>query len=648
MTMLYADGDNIAAAVLSALNERDRDVREQVISVAARSADPELLVRAVADHTDAVRRNAALDALARGGARSVPALVRALEDDDPEVVMFAATVLGKTRDREAIPHLIRLLDHEDVNIVQAAIESLGHLRAGAAVPRLAQLLDHDPWLRFGAVHALGEIGDPRAVGALASALDDSDVWELVVSALGKLRSPDAIGHLADALATRADSPQFDVPLRALGDALRRQPRPEALTAIAAWTRLADPADGASVHERLRAIFERAADGASAELELAESAAMIVRALGLRPLYLPLVRAARRPALRPTLQVWAIAAGEAIADALADSIGDGDAGVRALVCRAAGVLRLRSLIDAVAGRVADTDAGVREAAVRALMQLGPDTAVPGLTECLVDPDPLVRTAAQQALAACDPALSSEALLASPRRDDAVVSAMLRVMQARPHGDQLPFLFDCLRHDQPAIRALAVDALAEQAEIDLVGIVTPVLDDPADEVRAATVRVLGRKRAARAIDVLLERLDKGASDFRLVVKTLLAMDGAVIAPRLVEIYLRHPDRDHAPILEALAALRDPAVEPLLFALLADDAIDQRRFAVTALAGYGTAVSRQHLIAAGTDPAPEVRAAVAEALGELRHPDAIAELERLCFDENRAVATAARHRLESLHVD
>ena len=647
MTMLYADGDNIAAAVLSALNERDRDVRERVITMASRATDPDLLLRAVADHGNAVRRNAALDALARGGARSVPALVRALDDDDPEVVMFAATVLGKTRDREAIPHLIRLLDHEDVNIVQATIESLGHLRAGAAVSRLTELLDDDPWLRFGAVHALGEIGDPRATAPLAAVLGDGDVWEMVITALGKLRCPEAIGHLAEALLARADSPQFDVPLRALGDALRRQPRPESLSEVPAWMRLAT-GDAEAVQSRLQAIFERAATGGSSDLDLAEAAAMVVRGLHLEALYGPLVRSARRPALRPALQVWTLAIGTGIADALAFGLVDDDPGVRELSCRCAGILRLRDLVDPIAARLADEHAEVRSAAVRALMQLGPDIAVPGLTACLVDPDPGVRAAAQQALGACDPALSSEALLAFPRREPAVIAAMLRVMQSRPHPDQVPFLFDCLRHEQPSIRALAIEAIAEQPELDLVGLVTPIFGDPADEVRATTVLVLGRKRTARALDLLLDRLDQAADDSRLIVTTLLSMGGAALAPRLVEVYRRQPGRDRLPILEALAAAREPSAEPLLLELLADGDVELRRFAITALASYDTSVARRHLLAAGTDPAWQVRAAVADALGELGDADAVAELERLCFDEHRAVATAARHRLESMHVD
>ena len=75
--------------------------------------------------------------------------------------MFAASTLGKTRDRSAIPHLAAVLKHSDINVCQAAIESLGELRAVSMLDTLGELLRGDTWLRFAVVHTLGEIGDPQ-------------------------------------------------------------------------------------------------------------------------------------------------------------------------------------------------------------------------------------------------------------------------------------------------------------------------------------------------------------------------------------------------------------------------------------------------------------------------------------------------------
>src|SRR4051794_3795183 len=84
-------------AILAALAQADRTLRSAAIGEAARSVDPDSLVRAMSDQDDAVRRNAAISALAGGGPRSMPALIRALRDPDPEVVLFAAGVMGRSR-----------------------------------------------------------------------------------------------------------------------------------------------------------------------------------------------------------------------------------------------------------------------------------------------------------------------------------------------------------------------------------------------------------------------------------------------------------------------------------------------------------------------------------------------------------------------
>ena len=179
------EASSMSEALLMALGNLDRAEREQAIEQAAETADPEGLVDLIAAE-DAVRRNAALDALTKGGRRSVPALLGALGDPDPEVVMFAASTLGRTRDATAVPHLCRLLRHEDINVAQAAIESLGLLRASAALDPLGELLGGDPWLRFAVVHTLGEIGSPTSVRTLLGMLAETDARESAIEALGKI------------------------------------------------------------------------------------------------------------------------------------------------------------------------------------------------------------------------------------------------------------------------------------------------------------------------------------------------------------------------------------------------------------------------------------------------------------------------------
>ena len=222
-TAPQSGSDSLALAVLAALEQVDRPTRSQAIAQAAKTVDPDDLIEVMSDGDNSRRRNAAMEALGRGGTRSVPALLRALKDSDPEVVMFAASVLGRTRDPAAIPHLVSLLDHADPNVAQAAIDSLAQLRATVAIDSLVKILDRDPWLRFAVVNALGEIGDTKAVEPLASLLSDETIRLGVIEALGKIGSAAALGHLARMLHESQDSATFGACLKAIGQALESQP-----------------------------------------------------------------------------------------------------------------------------------------------------------------------------------------------------------------------------------------------------------------------------------------------------------------------------------------------------------------------------------------------------------------------------------------
>jgi HEAT repeat protein len=324
--------------LLEALGASDRAERARAIAGAAEMVDPDLLIEAVADQADARRRNAAMDALATGGARSVPALVRGLRHPDGEVVMFSAGVLARTGSPAAIPHLVSLLDHEDVNVVQQVIDGLSQIRSTLAVEALVKVLDRDPWLRFAAVHALGEIGDQRAVSALAPLIEDESVRGAVIHAMGKIGSPEALAFLFRVVRESQDTATFADCLRAIGEALEFQPNQEALQNIADWTELASPS-AAGLHERLEQVL--ASDGRDDHggdgRDTRQSAAMIVKALKLRPLYTALVLAGRDPALREVLEFSAVSIGDEIVPILSDGLASPNASVRMLACECLGAL-----------------------------------------------------------------------------------------------------------------------------------------------------------------------------------------------------------------------------------------------------------------------------------------------------------------------
>lgn len=637
----FADGDDITSALLRALGEGDRESRARTIARAADEVDPDVLVGQVADPVDAVRRNAAMDALARAGRRSVPALVKALDANDDELVMFSAGTLGRSRDRSVIPHLVRLLAHRDANVVQTAIEGLGFLRARAAVEPLLQLLDGDPWVRLGAIHALGEIGDVRAVEPLARRLGDADAWSIAAEALGKLRSLRAVAHLADALFNARDH-DFDVPLRALGDALRRGLDPALLAELDPWMRLRRR-EAREVHVRLATALAPPVPHSTEALELAEAAAIVVRALRLDPLYPALLRGARNPAMSSAAQLWTLAIGQASAGAIAECLVDTVPEVRALACRCAGVLHLISLAPRLVVALRDSSPAVRSAAATALAHVRASDAAPAIAALLLDEDAEVAAAASSALVGLDPAAASAALLALPRDGAGVLTSMLRAMSARPHADQLSFVLDALRHGDPEVRRLAVEALAAQRGLEPVDALLPALSDAVPAVRTAAIRVLSTYRDARVREALLARLPADPVCGPVIVDVLLAAEGPTIAPQLVALFWNEPRARRTSLLESLAALDTPALEPLVVDLMTSPETGDRRAAVRAMGRRPTSPMRRLLLAAATDTSWEVRLDVAEQLVGHRGDDILTELERLSLDDHPLVQRVARHALE-----
>lgn len=633
-------GDDITTALLDALGERDRVTRDHSIARAAAEADPDKLVGAITDPVNAVRRNAAMDALARGGPRSVPSLVRVLDSSDDELVMFSAGTLARSRDRSVIPHLLRLLGHRDLNVVQTAIEGLGFLRARAAVTPLLGLLEREPWLRVGAAQALGEIGDVRAVDPLARLLDDEDTWMIAAEALGKLRSLSAVAYLADAL-FRASELDFDVPLRALARALYRSTDATLRAELDPLLRL-KRRDARAVHSRLAGALAQLHTSEDA-VEIGEAAAIIVCGLGLDPLYPALLRSARQPAMRTTAQLWTLATGNGAASAIVECLTDPSAEVRALACRCAGALHLCLLAPRLAGMLQDPDVAVRAAAVSALAQVNAHEAAPAIAELLLDPSPEVAAAAGRALDSLDPAAASAALLALPRDNEKVIVAMLRAMAARPHADQLSFILDALDHHQAGVRRLAIEALTAQRHVEPIEPLLARLADGVPEVRRAAIRALSASRSARARDALLARLTADVECSADLIEGLCAAEGEAIVACLVDRFRREPRARWAGLVDTLGARGGAAVEPMVLDLIASTDITDRRVAVRALGRGSSPAMRRILLDSATDAAWEVRLDVAEQLGRCRDQQVLHELERLSLDEHPLVARVARHQLE-----
>ncbi len=149
-----------------------------------------------------------------GGTQSVPALVKALLDEDPDVRTDAASALSRLKSPESAEALMEnLVGDPEGDVKIAAIRALVAMRHGPVVPILRKLVvsrsediawdedefysdGWDSWLdvQLEAIRGLAELGDEAAVPAIVSAMTDEmgqDLSETGVSALAKLGKPGA-------------------------------------------------------------------------------------------------------------------------------------------------------------------------------------------------------------------------------------------------------------------------------------------------------------------------------------------------------------------------------------------------------------------------------------------------------------------------
>jgi HEAT repeat protein len=171
-------GASAVGPLIAVLTDRDSPVRPAAAQALGKIGDPgsvDALIAALTDSNNAVC-SAAAEALGRlGDDRCKDALVAALEV--PWACVNAAIVLGKMGDARAVDVLIASFNENLTayeyysNLRKAEEEALVKVGAPAVEPLITLLNDGSEYARPSAARALGQIGDPRAVDALVTALD---------------------------------------------------------------------------------------------------------------------------------------------------------------------------------------------------------------------------------------------------------------------------------------------------------------------------------------------------------------------------------------------------------------------------------------------------------------------------------------------
>lgn len=203
------DPFTVTSRLVELLQDPHPDVRRTAalsLGKIGHSAGMPALIKGLRDHDPVVREYSAW-ALGQIGedlnAQAAVALARAMEGEKIAVKMAVAEALGKVGIRKSIMDiLIKTLSVGELESRRSAVYALAQLEEISAYGVLLKALeDQDARVRQGAVAALGELGDRRALPSLRKRLlHDGDVGVRTESAfrLGKLGGRDELPYLEKA------------------------------------------------------------------------------------------------------------------------------------------------------------------------------------------------------------------------------------------------------------------------------------------------------------------------------------------------------------------------------------------------------------------------------------------------------------------
>jgi HEAT repeat protein len=673
-------------------------------------------------HRDPDVLNGVLQILTSAGWPTFEPLRDLLQEEDPDLRIYAALALGELRDPRAVPGLIQALGDADINVRYHAIEALGRLRAMDAVDPLVAIAETtDFFLAFPALDALAEIGDSRAAARLVPLLDDIALRPAVLEAVGRLgdatvveavlaelqRSPDLAAVIAEALVNlehRYGESYGEGEY--IAQKVRSSIRPEAahhmLTAVnsthgpalRALVRVLGWSGGRQVAESLTRMLG-SSDVRGEVVETLVRYGASVTDLLCSQLHSP-NEDIRRAAITALARIGDINAVPELVRLLAE-----DEALTVPIAAALAKIGDARAYDALIGLLGHRSSAVRQAAIAALNSLGHPQLPRDVARLINDAKPQVRESAVKIIGYFGYAECVEALLKCTTDDDENVrKAAVESLAFGADDKALEILRRIIRQDVPRVRAAAVHALGYfDAALVLPDLLAALQDDD-PWVRYYAARALGQLHAAEALDSLVSTLRQEAVPFvRIALADALgdiggAKAAAALAPLLesedLDLVrsaalalgkLGHPDAA-APLLamlrsadpqrrrdalRALALRRSAeAVESLQWTALTDKEPAVAAVAVDELAGVKTEASVTALVrltaqksireaavnalsrldpaflsvvAAGlNNPQLEVRRAVADALGRVRHPDATEFLAQALSDEQPAVRLAA----------
>ncbi|MEW6109658.1 MAG: HEAT repeat domain-containing protein [Nitrospirota bacterium] len=148
------------------------------------------------NHDDADIRNAAIEIYTALGEKAFPSLFSMLKDNDPEVRLFTANILGEIGGNKALPSLFASIKDPDENVRVASAEAMGKIGDGQSLEVLKKALNDEHWVAMAALQSIGDIGGDEALSILCDCLSNEELRGFAITAIGKAGDRQSLKYLA--------------------------------------------------------------------------------------------------------------------------------------------------------------------------------------------------------------------------------------------------------------------------------------------------------------------------------------------------------------------------------------------------------------------------------------------------------------------
>jgi HEAT repeat protein len=571
-------------------------------------------------------RNSAIEILTRMGSKATANLERAFDTTNYDVRKFIVDIMGEVRDREAIPTLIRALRDEDENVVASAAEHLGTMREPTVIDSLLDLLKAgDLWTSYPAIEALGNIGDPVALPALINALNNKSLCEPGLRAIGKLGGLNEIDVIMPHLESKSKAVQYEavVSLEALyNKGVTKEQLVESFQK--------------HYKDKIKDILLNFATKHRHKVRV--SAIVFLGLLNDESALEPLLEIATDDKYAVEVMRTFIYIGKSKPQALIDLLNGANAIVRRFLSKVIMEINSDVFFDQMVKLLGDDDGHVRSNAAIGLGRIGDPRAMNVLMDSLLDPYEDVQSAVVVGLKSLKDHVDVARLIPLLKNPQPSLRRnVLLVLGAVGTKEAVELISFSLKDDNVLVRKAVIKALSSIKSEEAFSAVMHALTDESTSIRSDAAASLGVTQMRRFLDPLKLLLTDTDDMVRVTTARALGKLGAVEAmPHLVGLLKDDNGFVITTAIDAIGKLGGTEARSALMDSLSSTDREVRRSAIHALGGFEGV--QAELLQCLRDEDWSVRVAAIESLINDRKDDVVTSIAKLYETEQDSVVRSA----------